>query len=817
MFCAKCQRFWSEAVARAQVPGLIASCEDIRWSSYEANLHSNLRELKLASDSRCILCRIIYHTPTEFEHERLLRDDYEPLHIVLNIDPSKGPHPVLSVTFREISGNGTRIPKRMVAACGGLLNDGACIHCPKLFSNLKAEKTTATLRRSVELTNDSTGSDGALHLAASWVETCVREHESCRAPLPPGISSFVPTRLLDVSRNAVRLVETKTDMSANMDRRYIALSHCWGKISIICTRKENYETHLSRIDPVVLSKTFEDAVHTTRMLGLRYLWIDSLCIIQDDKNDWATEAATMCDVYQNATLTIAAAHAAGGDVGCFEKRDGLLHMPLIVDVPPSVESRQPSRVVFTSYGRSKGLGGPEPPLYGRAWVLQEQLLSPRMLVFDGSQLRWECLTMHASERSHLGGMSRHAGHQKAIRKGIMTNEEFFSNAEFDDRDFSARTQHLYWCYNVMDYTHRGMTQMKDRLVALAGTAQALNRRTESEYHAGLWSRFFWAGMLWSIPHTREYIPTTTDAFNLEDNKHIRHAQPIAPSWSWASVTAPVVYASPTLVSLDPICDVLNATTSGTAAVQTGRATIRGHTRKGYVNAVYPFAIREATESKLSHMMTQKPEGQVDLINFKGHAFPPNDNFLFSNKRPTMARAWRSDLHPTLQYTKYWDWRLVRGTFRPDQIIPCDTEITFLAIAQQHVGHKSPSLLETHGPDDPLRVYTIALVPTGETASEYKRVGYAVWSDCAWYGYMCSHKQQSGAGRERPGSWTKEHGWEVDNSVLGTLRWWMKWDDRELYKREKKATHAHEYEADALPDLKRYNKDVSIEEKVVVIV
>ena len=438
--------------------------------------------------------------------------------------------------------------------------------------------------------------------------------------------------------------------------------------------------------------------------------------------------------------------------------------------------------------------------------------------FGEVSFRWNVQTCRTSESSPA---RHHAQHQKAVRQGIMHNIEFFSNQDVMDRNFGARMQHLYWCYTVMDFSHRGISQSKDRLIALAGVAQAIVRRTDSHYLAGLWSRFFWAGLLWSIPHTREYTPTTMDAFSIEDNKQVRHTESLAPSWSWASVTVPVVYPSPTLVNLDVICNILSVSTSPIAAVQAGRAEICGHVRKGYVNAIYPFAIQEAISRHRSHMMMQKPEGQQNLMTFRGRAFPPNNYFLFSKKRPKMPYLLGSDLRPTSYLTRSWNWRFVRGTFRPDEIISCEQEITFLAIAQQHVGHKASSFLETHESGDPLRVHTIALVPAdqdGQNAGEFRRVGYAVWSDCAWYGYNCGQKQQPGAGKVRPGRWTEEHGWEINDYFFDTLSWWTKWDDLELYKRNKRMKHVHEYKAaDALPDLKKYDKDVGIEERTVVIV
>lgn len=123
LFCTKCQHFWSEAISQAKIPHRVTRCEDIYWLNHEVVLHASLHELKLASDSRCILCCIIFNTPTKFEHERLFRDRDEPLKIVLDIDPSKGPYPVLSVALLEASGDGIRIPQRILTACGGLLEN----------------------------------------------------------------------------------------------------------------------------------------------------------------------------------------------------------------------------------------------------------------------------------------------------------------------------------------------------------------------------------------------------------------------------------------------------------------------------------------------------------------------------------------------------------------------------------------------------------------------------------------------------------------------------------------------------------------------
>jgi hypothetical protein len=126
MFCKRCQDFWAEAIAIAHVPKIIESCQNVRWLPHTSTLHHSIRQLRQSFELRCRLCRIISTTPTTWEYESLLKDQDEPIDIILVLDPNNGPHPVLSVEFREGNGiaRGIRIAKRMVASCSGLLTEG---------------------------------------------------------------------------------------------------------------------------------------------------------------------------------------------------------------------------------------------------------------------------------------------------------------------------------------------------------------------------------------------------------------------------------------------------------------------------------------------------------------------------------------------------------------------------------------------------------------------------------------------------------------------------------------------------------------------
>lgn len=247
------------------------------------------------------------------------------------------------------------------------------------------------------------------------------------------LANFMPTRVIDVGNGKVRLIETVEETIPDAERRYFALSHCWGTTRIITTTNGNLKRHLEDISFQELSKTFQDAVTTTRRLSFRYLWIDSLCIIQDSKSDWEREAVQMCDIYRNATLTLGAAHASGCEEGCFfNVTEGMRYLPLVVelDVRPPDHEHIRCRPVFECWGRSNELDlSAEPPLHGRAWVLQEQLLSLRSLSFDGPTLRWNCLETDGSTMVILDDDFMEPSFYAKVRNIIADGKDFFTNRQ----------------------------------------------------------------------------------------------------------------------------------------------------------------------------------------------------------------------------------------------------------------------------------------------------------------------------------------------------------------------------------------------------
>ena len=196
----------------------------------------------------------------------------------------------------------------------------------------------------------------------------------------------LPTRLVDVGSfdglTPPKLIATAGEKLANLN--YVALSYCWGKIPFLKTTPDNLKTLMISIPWNTLPNTVRDAIIVARRLQVRYLWVDSLCIIQGPEQaaveDWKTESAKMHDIYGAAFVTIAAASAANAHEGLFSKRPA--------------EAVRSCRLNPSSCYPGSVLLGADPPrnsaeveaLHTRGWALQEQLLSNRIMTYGASGL-----------------------------------------------------------------------------------------------------------------------------------------------------------------------------------------------------------------------------------------------------------------------------------------------------------------------------------------------------------------------------------------------------------------------------------------------
>jgi hypothetical protein len=257
-------------------------------------------------------------------------------------------------------------------------------------------------------------------------------------------------------------------------------------------------------------------------LGIGSLWIDSLCIVQDDEQDWMSESWKMGSIYQNGYLTIAAAGAGNDMEGCFVKKvkDEDMYAPHLISLPPNDQLDEivaiyvRRRLPHLPWSKSEVA---EWPLMQRGWAFQERLLSRRLLHFGPHEVVWKC---EEASYCECGSISANKSLINATKKNL---------------DVAAT-----WRKAVMEYSGKSLTYDKDRLPAIEGVARDMQRRcAEKEvlerYLAGLWSEDLPLGLLW---HTRY------DILSGEVQKRRPDAYR-APSWSWTSVEGGVDFIAET--------------------------------------------------------------------------------------------------------------------------------------------------------------------------------------------------------------------------------------------------------------------------------
>ncbi|KAK4196348.1 heterokaryon incompatibility protein-domain-containing protein [Triangularia verruculosa] len=347
--------------------------------------HRTYEDLEISS-RRCPLCKLMLDELIKSSHPIKLR---------------KGKvHQVLLSSDKYHSGGHTR--REVCGITVGVTNSNA-----RAFLHAWADEPS-----DAALSGDVTGrtlhpaadSPGAFHQIQTWLNTCQRSHTECDSvPLADADTSSItrfPTRLLDVGTNHDKTPFIRLTDRQNAMGPYAALSYCWGpEATQLRTLKSNLAEHATGINICTMPATLRDAVTATRNLGLRYLWIDALCIIQDDTPDWLREAPQMGLIYQNAHLTIAATGSSSSTGGLFHPRDTTTNQPVVeLSYQPPGGGGRKLRTFFV---------GPHPPSFdkvvtasvwnSRGWVIQERNLSRRIILFAAGQLFFECIRHSVGE------------------------------------------------------------------------------------------------------------------------------------------------------------------------------------------------------------------------------------------------------------------------------------------------------------------------------------------------------------------------------------------------------------------------------------
>ncbi|KAF2498568.1 HET-domain-containing protein [Lophium mytilinum] len=358
--------------------------------------------------------------------------------------------------------------------------------------------SAASLSASVPegLALNSSDCKDAFQLSKGWLKTCLLEHKRCRQTLcgtnlsetEQSEMPHLPSRIIQIcsvqqgESHRRMIFNTSLVESEGMRGRWVALSHCWGpsRRHPLKTTKGNLHAHRDCIPWPSLPQTFRDAIKIAYMLGVEFIWIDSLCIVQDDLEDWKTESSSMGYIYENAILTIAASGAGDSTEGCFLNRDKT-SQAMEVPFPTKEDARGGSFFILPK----ETTGGPDSSVLNtRAWATQEWILSRRIIHYMRDSMIWSCKTLTQTETG---------------------------------RFIPIRARNNTWAAIVEEYSNRELTLVQDKLIALEGLASEISKTRPDKYWFGLWSGDIPDQLFW-------FARSKLGKIHVAD----------VPSWSWAS-------------------------------------------------------------------------------------------------------------------------------------------------------------------------------------------------------------------------------------------------------------------------------------------
>lgn len=453
------------------------------------------------------------------------------------------------------------------------------------------------------------------HIAriSHWRQICSERHEGCPGDDEP---RELPTRVIDINTENIQHVKLVNTIRGSK-AVYACLSYTWGDGAQYCTTKHNIKDHLERIYIRDLPRTVADAVRLCRALRIPYLWVDALCIVQDDKADWNREAAAMASIYGSATLTI----TSPSTTACSESflvRDVGDHYQVSSDW---VHAYSGTRGVVTLALSFRPPSPSRSPLYltpwmQRGWTLQEWVLSPRLLQCGNTMTMFECLQGRCEEVIP----DTPEGSFVALKWYDMVNQpptlaEQNADTEPMDADEASRqsgsvradgmsrmlkrcsrwrldpTPRVSWAAIVEEFCGRGLTHSTDKLPALAGLATQFQaykcatgpKQQSYDYFAGLW---WCSNPMDGTPGDDAELPAGL-LWRRSQMKRLASYRPPAvyraPSWSWAAVDGCIRFLGPGTPKLQILHCVCEYEYPGTlSSVTTGWIDAEGLMRRTWV-------------------------------------------------------------------------------------------------------------------------------------------------------------------------------------------------------------------------------------------
>ena len=369
-----------------------------------------------------------------------------------------------------------------------------------------------------------TRSESSLKVADDWLKECTSSHSGCNT----GQSDYwIPKRLLDIGSLTTDLVSLKSKAALPENSRYMALSYCWGTTSFFQLSKDSSPMLLDGVSLEEFPKTIQDAIEVTRRLGVRFIWVDSLCMFQDSKGSpsWLDEALQMDKVYAHSYATIAATCARTANEGMFRKRF-LDYVTLQLPAHNLGDRRSltlPTKFVVADNNIKDNFA--LAPLRERAWTVQERFMAPRLLHFAQRELFWECKTHFASE-SWPSLKDSDAKHISSFETNFKQLNSIQNDCSLNCHQAEGCPVLKAWVRVTQTYSAGALTRADDKLIALAGMAKRFALLFGSAYLAGLWKRHLPNLLLWKV------------------DGQLRPSRPAtyrAPSFCWTAIDAKISY------------------------------------------------------------------------------------------------------------------------------------------------------------------------------------------------------------------------------------------------------------------------------------
>lgn len=565
--------------------------------------HQNTKTLRKSREQGCSVCSVL---AKQLEERPLNLSEDRPISLRATISALNGQWWPYGYALRiGLEGDDYWLHTfALVSTCKGPFNHSSIwrhTYIPKIEDQQGIRRRTSI--------SDSTSGEDAFELAQHWISKC-----KCAS----AAQDWYPDRLLDlqevkgeiasekqdIQRARVKLVETSETWKKERSQeggstRYVTLSHCWGKhpmpFKLVIRNLETFLTEGITVEG--LPKTFREAViFASRLEGVRYIWIDSLCIIQKSEEDtakafvedWLSQSALMDKIYHQSYLNLSATIASDSSMGIFFPRDPktLCEDEVILNVTDLArpenevdEQRGWTRIkshlgcLIFRYRRAKlhSLWKKckvvdasfwddlieRAPVNTRGWVYQERLLAPRVLHFCGNQIAWECSEFDCSEiypegipgvRLNTNGQLVEGDRLKGLtpeREGGMLREARLNSTKrigFEDPDQGLTRLYTYelWKHIVEVYSRKDLSHPGDKLIALSGIARHFFQEKLTPVLDDPQPHHQYVVGMWEEYLESQLLWLVEWAW--EDgkgyhNETTRHADR-APSFSWAAVDAP---------------------------------------------------------------------------------------------------------------------------------------------------------------------------------------------------------------------------------------------------------------------------------------